>query len=268
MDEANKRYRHYQEEKTELVNTIEELKERINKMARDKESLLRQIERMSDERDALKKDLTAMKDLRAFNEELARKLKEIQSQVHSLQEDKEKLQETISHKDSLFSIQQQKAETIITTLNQRIISLEKIEVAYNEHQRLGINPEEYFRMQNQLRELFTNEGKILYSERIDTEKLTVMIRDMRRKLQDFEALQKDYNQELSLRQAAETEKVNLARSVRNSEEQKQQLIAQIDSLKAQLEAQANDLTQQVQNLQSQHRNELNFLKEQLIAAQR
>ena len=268
LDEANKRYRYYQEEKAELVNSIEELKERINKMVRDKESLLRQIERMSDERDALKKDLTAMKDLRAFNEELARKLKETQSHVQSLQEERENMLETISHKDSLFSIQQQKSETIITTLNQRIVSLEKIEIAYNEHQRLGINPEEYFRMQNQLRELFTNEGKILYSERIDTEKLTVMIRDMRRKLQDFEALQKDYNHELTLRQAAESEKVDLAVSLRSSEEQKQQLLTQIDSLKAQHHAQANDLTQQVQSLQSQHRSELTFLKEQLIAAQR
>ena len=268
MDEANKRYRHYQDEKTELINTIEELKERINKMTRDKESLLRQIERVSDERDALKKDLTVMKDLRAFNEELARKLKDTQSQVQSLQEEKENLLETIAHKDSLFNIQQQKSETIINTLNQRIVSLEKIEIAYNEHQRLGINPEEYFRMQNQLKELFTNEGKILYSERIDTEKLTVMIRDMRRKLQDFEALQKDYNQELALRQSAESEKVDLAVSLRSSEDQKQQLLTQIDTLKAQHQAQTNELAQQAQSLQSQHRSELTFLKEQLIAAQR
>ena len=268
LDEANKRYRQYQDEKTELINTIEELKERINKMTRDKESLLRQIERMSDERDALKKDLTVMKDLRAFNEELARKLKDTQSQVQSLQEEKENLLETIAHKDSLFNIQQQKSETIINTLNQRIVSLEKIEIAYNEHQRLGINPEEYFRMQNQLKELFTNEGKILYSERIDTEKLTVMIRDMRRKLQDFEALQKDYNQELALRQSAESEKVDLAVSLRSSEDQKQQLLTQIDTLKAQHQAQTNELAQQAQSLQSQHRSELTFLKEQLIAAQR
>ena len=268
LDEANKRYRQYQDEKTELINTIEELKERINKMTRDKESLLRQIERMSDERDALKKDLSVMKDLRAFNEELARKLKDTQSQVQSLQEEKENLLETIAHKDSLFNIQQQKSETIINTLNQRIVSLEKIEVAYNEHQRLGINPEEYFRMQNQLKELFTNEGKILYSERIDTEKLTVMIRDMRRKLQDFEALQKDYNQELALRQSAESEKVDLTVSLRSSEDQKQQLLTQIDTLKAQHQAQTNELAQQAQSLQSQHRSELTFLKEQLIAAQR
>ena len=105
LDEANKRYRHYQDEKTELINTIEKLKERINKMTRDKESLLCQIERVSDERDALKKDLTVMKDLRAFNEELARKLKDTQSQVQSLQEEKENLLETIAHKDSLFNIQ-------------------------------------------------------------------------------------------------------------------------------------------------------------------
>lgn len=240
----------------------------INKLNRDKESLLRQIERMGDENDSLKKDLKAMKELRAFNEELVRKLKDADAHTEALIAEKESLLETIVHKDSLFSVQQQKSETIISTLNQRIVSLEIIEVSYNEQKNLGVDPEEFYRMQNQLKELFTKEGKVLYSELIDTEKLTSMIRDMRRKLHDFEALQKDYEEERSSRLAAESEKVNLAMALRSKEDEKLQLHAQIDNLKAQSQAQSTGLNQHLQAVQNQLRSENNLLKEQLTAAQR
>ena len=237
-------------------------------MNRDKESLLRQIERMSDESDGFKKELSAMKDLRAFNEELSRRLNESQAHIDALNIEKAGLLDTISHKDSLFNIQQQKSETIINTLNQRIVSLEKIEAKYNEQQSLGIDPEEFFRMQNQLKELFAKEGKVLYSELIDTEKLTVMIRDMRRKLQDFEVLQKDYDEAVSLRQTSENEKLNLVMTLRNSEDEKQHLLKQIEALKNQNQNLANGLNQQMQSLQTQLRNENALLKEQIIVAQR
>jgi len=268
LDDANKKYRHFQEEKNELVNAIEDLKEMINKLSRDKESLLRQIERMGDENDSLKKDLKAMKELRSLNEELARRLKGAEAQIESLNAEKESLLETINHKDSLFSVQQQKSETIINTLNQRISSLEIIEASYNEQKSLGVDPEEFYRMQNQLKELFTKEGKVLYSELIDTEKLTSMIRDMRRKLHDFEALQKDYEEERASRLASESEKVNLAMALRSKEDEKTQLYAQLDALKAQSQAQSTGLNQHLQTVQNQLRSENNLLKEQLAAAQR
>ena len=62
---------------------------------------------------------------------------------------------------------------------------------------------------------------------------------MKDQLQVFEALN---NQEFAFRQAAE---VDLAVSLCNNEEQKQQLLTQIGSMKVQHQAQANDLNEQL-----------------------
>lgn len=189
LELANNRDGMYGTEKLDLTSQITKLKaelEHVSKAVADsnleakraKEESKVLYERMVDIEalERAKKELTQEKlDLNAKNEKL-------ENELSVLCQERDSLAAMVKQKDSLLFLQSQQSEASIKMLQQRQAALERVGTQMNH------SSEDWARLQESLRGLFTKEGKVIQSEMMDAEKMIDMIKDLREKMSLYEQL--------------------------------------------------------------------------------
>lgn len=178
------------DDKKDTATQIDKLKAHVRLLTTARDSLSACVDTLTNDNSTLRlrlQQLTGSSQVTDYQKEsadLTLLVGRLQSDLQAMTQERDALNLMLQQKDSLLKIQGQQADMSIKMLQKRQAQLEN-----------GEPSDEYARLLESLRELFTSEGEVILSELMDTERLTTMIRDVRDKMLQYDGLLSMYEAE-------------------------------------------------------------------------
>eukprot|EP01034_Spumella_vulgaris_P021826 gene21826-27896_t len=243
LEVMSNKYRGFGDEKKDLLAQIDKLRVVVKTLTTDRDALVSKNQSLSSECELLKAQLhssttgsaTELSDYERANAELMLLIGRLQTGLGAVTSERDDLLRMVAQKDELLGAQSQQAESTIRILQQRQAVQDKSEQTASEA-AAAVHNEDFGRLHESLRELFTSEGQVLHSELLDTKKLTAMIRNLREKMLLHQSLENLLQREKVTSQKLRTMYQEFrSTSEKVSEDVRIEASAQHDYLRSQLE---------------------------------
>ncbi|RYH15093.1 hypothetical protein EON65_32360 [archaeon] len=235
LELANSRDGNYGAQKQDFMTQIDKLKTQVEQMHTTVSTLQEENNNLKANNAELDSKFTTAEDWQLRYNTLEKEFKDfcasmenLKHEAEMMRSERDSLAAIVKQKDSLLWLQGQQSEMSIKMLQQRQAALDRSDTHV-------ISTEEWKRLTESLRDLFTQEGQVLHSELLDTKKLTQMIRDLREKMSLYDSLQQQVEGERLARKELENRLASCLLSMRDQEKQRDDLARLASSLQQELQ---------------------------------
>jgi hypothetical protein len=212
------------EQISELQNTLADQSRTLHIAQKDNTQLREELATISIKANKFDEIAPKHQALQEEKVDLFSKLDKLRGDYEVLLTERNSLSSLVEQKDSLLWLQNQQSESNIKLLQSQIQQLQL-------QQQTMIKSEDWQRMQESIRHVFSNENEVLYHEITDTKKLTGMIKDLHEKSKYFEKVQKKLDKENHLRKELESkliESVKLLKAEETAKHEQEEMVAMLE----------------------------------------